>query len=128
MPSIIKKVVKKMWRATWPVRRPFAHRFDQRVSRIVSDTVNARMMPTLIDALAASNQRLERIEQSLVSADRSASNLAEEVDVVLSGLSREIFRLQVQLELLQRRLDEESQFAISNLSLLSETSSMSKVG
>jgi hypothetical protein len=110
-----------LWRLTWPFRRPFVTKFDSRVSRLVSDTVNARMMPTLVEALAISGKRLERIEHNMASADRAANSLAEEVDLVLNGLSREIFRLQTQLELLQRRLEEDSRFSANGLSIVDES-------
>jgi hypothetical protein len=121
MKRIFDEVSRVFWRLTWPLRRPLVSRFDARVSRLVSDTVNARMMPTLVEALAASGHRLERIERNIAGADRAATNLAEEVDLVLNGLSREIFRLQTQLELLQRRLEEDSRFSMSGLSILNET-------
>jgi hypothetical protein len=87
------------------------------------------MMPTLVEALASSGDRLERIERSIASADRAATNLAEEVDLVLNGLSREIFRLQAQLEQLQRRLDDEARFATNGLSIVKASDQeMSRVG
>ncbi len=129
MKRILSKVLRSCWRITGPVRRPLVARFDSRVSRLVSDTVNARMMPTLVEALASSGDRLERIERSIASADRAATNLAEEVDLVLNGLSREIFRLQAQLEQLQRRLDDEARFATNGLSIVKASDQeMSRVG
>ncbi len=121
MKRIFALVFKFFWRLSSPIRKPLLARFDARVSRLVSDTVNARMMPTLVEALASSGHRLERIERSIAGADRAASHLAEEVDLVLNGLSREIFRLQAQLELLQRRLDEESRFNANGLSILRDS-------
>jgi hypothetical protein len=121
MKRIFALVYKGLWRLTWSVRRPLVKRFDDRISRLISDTVNARMMPTLVEALAASGHRLERIERSIAGADRAATNLAEEVDLVLNGLSREIFRLQSQLELLQRRLEEDSRFSVNGLSIIDES-------
>jgi hypothetical protein len=121
MQRIFALPLKMFWRITGPVRRPLLKRFDARVSRLVSDTVNARMMPTLVEALAASGDRLERIERSIASADRTATNLAEEVDLVLNGLSREIFRLQTQLDLIQRRLEEDSRSSVNGFSIINES-------
>jgi hypothetical protein len=88
---------------------------------LVSDTVNARMMPPIVEALAISGHRLERIERNIAGADRAATNLAEEVDLVLNGLSREIFRLQTQLELLKRRLEDDSRYGSNGLSIVDES-------
>jgi hypothetical protein len=118
MKRIFSLVLRSFWRITGPVRKPVVARFDSRVSRLISDTVNARMMPTLVEALASSGYRLERIERNIASADRAATNLAEEVDLVLNGLSREIFRLQLQIELLQRRLDDDSRLEANGLSII----------
>jgi hypothetical protein len=120
MKRIIALVIHALWRMTAPVRRPLAVRFDARVSRLVSDTVNARMMPPLIEALDQSGHRLARIETILDRTDRAATHVAEEVDVVLNGLSREIFRLQAQVELLQRTLRDDMRFAANNLSIVNE--------
>jgi hypothetical protein len=121
MKRIFALVYRTLWRLTWPLRRPLMKRFDARISQLISDTVNARMMPTLVEALAASGQRLERIERSLAGADRAATCLAEEVDIVLNGLSREIFRLQAQVELLQRQLEDDSRFSLNGLSIVDES-------
>ena len=109
------------WRATSPFRRTFLSRFDDRVTELVSGTVNARMMPQLIEALAICIHRLERIEDSLGRVDRAASGMAQEVDLVLNGLSREIFRLQAQVEILQRNLNDEALAIGGRLTLVTES-------
>ena len=121
MKRIIKWTFRPFWRATSPVRRAVMARFDARTAELISGTVNARMMPPIIEALAISGHRLERIEESLDRADRAASNLAEEVDLVLNGLSREIFRLQAQLEMLQRSLGEDDRATGNGLSIVAES-------
>ncbi len=76
MKRIFARFCRGCWRITGSFRRPLVARFDARVSRLISDTVNARMMPTLVEALADSGNRLERIERSIQSADRSATKPA----------------------------------------------------
>lgn len=119
MKRIIALVCKAMWGMTTPVRRPLMARLDAHVSGLIAGTVNARMMPTLVDALAVSGRRLERIEETLAKADRTASDLAEEMDLVLNGLSREVFRLQAQVEALRRAVEQQADRMTGNgLSLL----------
>jgi hypothetical protein len=89
------------WWASKPLRRALMGRFDARVVRLASRSIDERMLPPLVEAMAASDARLERIERLMARADRSASKMAEEVDLVLNGLSREIFRLQSQVEWLR---------------------------
>ena len=113
MKRIIKRALKSLWRATLPVRRPLMARFDAKMSELVSNTVNARMMPTLVEALAIAGHRLERIERTLERADRSAAALGEEMDLVLQGLSREVFRLQVQVEAIQGSLVDGGRVGLS---------------
>jgi hypothetical protein len=81
-------------------------RFDARVSKLIAGAVDARMMPPIIEALAASSAHLERIERALDRANWAAASLAGEMDVVLNGLTREVFRLQAQVDKLQRSLGE----------------------
>jgi hypothetical protein len=120
MKRFIKRVLKALWRATSPVRRPLMARFDARVSGLIAGTVNARMMPTLVEALAISGHRLERIEGALARADRSATALAEEIDLVLNGLSREVFRMQVQLDSLRQAVADGAREA-GGLSIVEES-------
>jgi hypothetical protein len=115
---IVRVISNILWLMTGPVRRPLATRFDDRVSLIVSNTVNTRMMPQIVEALAMSAQRQERIEESLTRAEASASNMIDEIDLVLNGLSREIFRLQAQVELLQRTLGDDPRAADNGLSIV----------
>ncbi len=118
---IAKFVLKRAWRMTGPMRRPLMRRFDARVSTLVSNTVNSRILPELIPPLGLALERLERIEQSLSRADRATSAMTEEIDLVLNGVSREIFRLQVQVETLQRIVNQEIRHAGLGLSLVAET-------
>jgi hypothetical protein len=75
------------------------------------------MVPPILEVLAASEARLERIEGLIIRAERSASTLAEEVDLVLGGLTREVFRLQAQVQ--QLRGDDRRPIKV--LSLLTES-------
>jgi hypothetical protein len=119
MKQIIPLALRALWRRTSRVRRPLMVRFDARVDRLAVGLVEDRMRP-IIDALAVSEHRLERVEASLARADRAASHMIEEVDLVLNGLSREIFRLQARVELLQRALAEDARAAGTGLSLVDE--------
>lgn len=107
MKRIAKLILKPFWKLAGPVRRPLLARFDDRVARLVAGTVNARIMPELIEPLAIALRRLERIEDSLARADRNALAMAEEVDLVLNGVSREIFRVHAQLEQLRAALADD---------------------
>lgn len=127
MKRLLKLVLRPFWRLTQPIRTPLMARFDDRVSRLVSGTVNARMLPDLIEPLAVALRRLERIEDSLARADRSAMALSEEVDLVLNGVSREIFRLQAQLEHLQTTLARDHRPTNGGLSLLDHSGDESPI-
>ena len=121
MKRIVKGLFRPFWRATTPVRRAILAKFDERVTGLVAGTVNARMMPQLVEALGVCIHRLERIEDSIGRVDRTSSSMAEEVDLVLNGLSREIFRLQAQVEVLQRTLNEEPSSIGNGLSIMAES-------
>ena len=118
MKRIIKSVSRVLWRMSSPVRRPLMVRYDAHVSKVIAGTVNARMMPTIAEALADSSARLERIERTLDRADQAAASMAEEMDLVLNGLTREVFRLQSRVERLQRSLGEAGRLAHGGLTIL----------
>lgn len=117
---IAKKAAKVLWRMGAPVRRPLRRRFDARIEALISNTVNARMMPPLIEALAISGRRLERIEETLASANQAAASIAEEMDLVLGGVSRELFRLQAQVEELRAIVADSGRETATGLSLVDE--------
>ena len=121
MMRIAKKVLKGLWRMTSPVRRPVMRRVDARVSALVASTVNARMMPEILHPLGVAIARLERIEASIAGADRAASAMVEEVDLVLNGISREVFRLQAQVESLHRMIAREIRDSGAGLSIVDES-------
>ena len=124
---LLKLVLKPIWRMTRPIRTPILARFDARVSLLVSNSVNARMLPELIEPLTIVLRRLERIEDSLARADRSAMALSQEVDLVLNGVSREIFRLQAQLEHLQTTLARDGRGISGGLSIVDQSGDQSPV-
>jgi hypothetical protein len=105
MKRIIGLVTRPLWRISAPVRRPLAARLDGRVHGLSAASPNIRLTPPIVEALAGSSKRLERLEERLERVDRAASNMVEEADLVFNGLSREIFRLQAQVEMLQKRLE-----------------------
>jgi hypothetical protein len=121
MKRIIKSIFKVLWRATSPVRRPLMARFDARVSGLIEGAVISRMTPAIIQALAVSEHRLERIEGTLARADDSVAALAEELDLVLNGMSREVFRLQAQVEMLQRSLVDQTRIVAGGLSIVEDS-------
>ena len=121
MRRIIVWICRPFWRVTSPFRRAILSRFDNRVTALVSGTVNARMMPQIIEALAVCLHRLERIEATLGRVDQASTNMAQEVDLVLNGLSREIFRLQAQVEILQRTLNEDTLAIEGRLSIVADS-------
>ena len=117
---IAKKAAKVLWRLGSPIRRPLRRRFDARIEALISNTVNARMMPPLIEALAISGRRLERSEETLASANHAAASIAEEMDLVLGGVSRELFRLQAQVEELRAIVADAGRETATGLSLVDE--------
>jgi hypothetical protein len=121
MKWIIKRMLKVLWRAISPLCRPLMARFDARVSGLIEGAVISRMTPTIIQALAISERRLERIEATLARADDSVASLAEELDLVLNGMSREVFRLQAQVEMLQRSLVDPSRVVAGGLSIVEDS-------
>lgn len=121
MKRIVKTMLKAIWRLTSPIRRPLVTRLDAHISAVVSGTVNARILPEILRPMAIALARLERIEASIASADRTASVVAEEIDLVLNGVSREVYRLQVQVETLQRLVGREIREAHNGLSLVDES-------
>jgi hypothetical protein len=125
MKRMIRLLLWPIWWATTPIRRGVMSHFDARVVRLVSATIEERMLAPILETLSETEARLGRIEVLLIRADRSASTLAEEVDLVLNGLTREIFRLQAQVEALRKAGD-----GVVGLSLLAESADVetSKVG
>ncbi|WP_435005869.1 hypothetical protein P12x_003624 [Tundrisphaera lichenicola] len=121
MKRIIKRILKGLWNSTSFLRRPLMARFDAHLSAVIAGTVNARMMPTLVEALAISGRRLERIEATLERAEDSADSLATEMDLVMNGLSREVFRLQAQVERLELELLDPSRIGGTGLSIVDES-------
>src|SRR4051812_29013243 len=121
MKRIIKGILKALWRATSPVHRPLIARFDARVSGLIEGAVISRMTPVIIQALTVSEHRLERIEGTLARADDSVAALSEELDLVLNGMSREVFRLQAQVEMLRRSLADHSPIVAGGLSIVEDT-------
>jgi hypothetical protein len=121
MKWIIKRMLKVLWRAVSPVFRPLMARFDARVSRLIEGAVICQMTPTIIQALAVSERRLERIEATLARADDSVASLAEELDLVLNGMNREVFRLQAQVEMLQRSMVDPSRVVAGGLSIVEDS-------
>ena len=115
---IAKKAGRMLWGMSAPVRRPLRGRFDARVEQLIANTANARMMPPLVEALAISDHRLQRIEAALGSANQAAGAIADEMDLVLGGLSREVFRLQAQVEALRAMVTDERREPVAGLSLL----------
>ena len=55
-------------------------RFDARITGLIEGAVISRMTPTIIQALAVSEHRLERIEGTLARADNSVADVAEQVN------------------------------------------------
>ena len=121
MKRIIKRMLAALWRAASPVTRPLAARFDARITGIIEGAMVSRMTPTIIQALAVSEHRLERIEGTLARADDSLAALAEEMDLVLNGMSREVFRLQAQVEMLQRSLADQGRVVSGGLSIVDDS-------
>lgn len=105
MKRLIKSALKPFWRLTTPIRRPLARRVDARLTHLVAFAVEARLMPPLRQMIESSNRSMERLEGSILATRRSAEVLAEDVDVALEGISRELIRLQGQVELLQRTVE-----------------------
>jgi hypothetical protein len=121
MKRIIKRMLEALIRAASPVARPLAARFDARITRIIEGALISRMTPAIIQALAVSEHRLERIEGTLARADDSLAALAEEMDLVLNGMSREVFRLQAQVEMLQRSLADQGRIVSGGLSIVDDS-------
>ena len=117
MKRMLRRLVLPFWWASTPFRRAVMRRFDARIVGLASSAIEARMMPAILESLSASEARLERIEALIARADRSASTMAEEVDLVLNGLSREVFRLQARVEMLGR----DDRQDVGGLTLLSES-------
>jgi hypothetical protein len=115
MRSILRKWLGPVLGTPRALRRALMGRFDARVVRLVSTTIEERMLPTVLGAFDDIEARFERIERLMVRLDRSTSALptmVEDVDVVLDGLTREIFRLRAQVE----RLRPEDRVGLSILS------------
>ena len=98
MKLIMRWLLGPVWWISRPVRRVLMGRFDARVVRLVADTVDERLLPPILAGLDENSTRLDRIESLMIRADRSASTMLEEADVVLNDLTREIFRLRAQVE------------------------------
>jgi hypothetical protein len=122
MKRILKSILRGLWRLSSPITKPMVRRLDARVTSSVAVAIHERIMPPIVDALMQSNQRLERIEHTLDRATRSAGQMAEEMELVLTGLSREVFRLQAQVEVLHRMVEGELERATpSKLTIVDES-------
>lgn len=80
----IKRVLAAAWRATSPVRRPLVRRLNLSIETILIQALRAHVTPSL-----------DRVEGAVKAS-------AEEADLVLNNLIRELDRLQWQVELLQQ--------------------------
>lgn len=117
---VVKLLLKPFWLLTGPIRRPIVRRFDARVVRLVAGSVHTHVLPEVTEPLNLALRRLERIETSIAQVDRTALGMSEEVDLVLNGVSREIFRLQAQLEHLQTTLARDARMASGHFAIIDQ--------
>ncbi len=106
MKRVLKSAFLPVWRLTAAIRRPFARRFDARLTHLVAFAVEQRVLPPIRQMIESSNRSMERVENSILATRRSAETLAEDVDLALESLSREVIRLQGQVEMLQRTIED----------------------
>ena len=108
MNTIVKILLRPFWKLSGPIRRPLVQKFDDRIARIVA--------PIIVDAVSGHRQAVHfQVDQpdfrpieavlgtygeSLRMARQVAEHHAEEANLLMDSLVREMARLQIQVEAL----------------------------
>lgn len=113
MKTAVKSVLKRMWRAGAPVRRPFARvlaRFlaNQEIRLIAHLDGQERRICEHINNLGMQQQQMHLYQQQM---QRDST----EQDLTLDSVVRELTRLQMQVEILQRTIDQEVEHRESSM-------------
>ncbi len=98
MKRLIKRLLKPIWRMTAPIRRPVVRKLDAKIHAMVANSIRVEILPTVEASLGASARVLERLEASVLSANRTAQTMACDMDLMLSSVIREVARLQAQVD------------------------------
>jgi hypothetical protein len=106
MKRLLKSVARSGWRLTGPIRRPIGRKVDAKLARVVATTVDAIVREQIQAQL---HPWLDAIEQNIWQGRGQANAHADETNLTLDSLVREIGRLQMQVEVLQQLLSDHSE-------------------
>lgn len=95
MKRLLIRFLKAVWRASIPVRQPLARRFDEHVEILLDRTVQAPLRRVL--------DGIDNVNHAVHMTQHAARSQAGDVDLALNSLTREVARLQMQVEVLQQR-------------------------
>ena len=99
MKTAVKSVLGGIWRAGAPVRRPFTRAYARFL---------ANQQIRLFAHLEGQEQRIhEQIQQLSVIQHQMHRDLATDLELSLDSIVRELARLQMQVEVLQRTVEQE---------------------
>lgn len=108
--ALAKAAVRPFWWLTGPVRRPLVRRFEERIARVVEAVVQAHKQEVHVTVEPPDLSRVEAMVGELAAAlgmaRQIAEHHAEEANLLMDGLVREVARLQLQLEGLAELVDE----------------------
>jgi hypothetical protein len=97
MKSIIRSIARAVWRGLAPVRRPLVRKLDRHLTRAVATEVagaieglEGRIAPALAEVILRGDILIQLANRS-----------AQETDLVLQSLVRELVRVQMQVEALR---------------------------
>ncbi len=97
MKAILKSLARSLWGLTGPVRRPLARKFEATLDRVLRLAVREEIQ-------AQVHPRFDGVEHGVNLARGEVSGQGIETNLSLDSLVREIGRLQMQVETLQREL------------------------
>jgi hypothetical protein len=108
--ALAKAAARPFWRLTGPVRRPLARKFDEHVARVVEAALQTHSRDVHVTVDPPDLGRIETMMGELAAALGMARQIsehhAEEANLLMDGLVREVARLQLQLEGLAELVDD----------------------
>jgi hypothetical protein len=129
---LAKAMARPLWRLAAPVRRRLACEFDERVRRIVESVVQANWQGCHVTVEPPDLSRLEamvgELSAALGMARKISEHHAEEANLLMDGLVREIARLQLQLESLAELVSDSRSGSGSSLVVVGEEDGQLRVG
>lgn len=108
--ALARKAVRPFWRLTGPIRRPLGRRFDERLSRLIELSIRSHWNHVHVSLdppdLGCLEGLMREMSASLGMARQITEHHAEEANLLMDGLVREVARLQLQMESLAELVEE----------------------